>query len=946
MRKRVAVAWLPVAVVLVLAGYWVGQRRAGGLSKQAEPAKPEAPTGEPDERVGASESTTPEPEPSTPTPGIGPEVSTAHDSTPTAYPPREATPPAYPPRDATEGYGMPGEEARAATPGVGSGLGAAEGEGTPRGYGEGESGWDTDRGTSLTDSTYRGYDTSTGTETDTAPTTSTGTGSTYGETEGTTTQVQRELAYAFHLFDGFEQTNSWAVESAADHAEYAVVEDEEHSSEGKKALKATFEARGKGNFELRREVRLDLTQATTLLVDVYNDTGPMDLVVGFRAGYDTTLFTAPPKPLRPGENKDVSFALSDFRTTEGGAFGSSWDYSRDRVSRVSLIFQERAEKKGTVYIDNLRFDRPAAELGAKAKPVVKTITMSGQTIERYELLELTVGFEAEYQRMFDQAEIDVLASFFSPSGKRLDVHGFVHDTDAAAAKPVWKVRFTPDEVGLWRFDVTVKTEGGETTSATRTFLCHRKADRKGFIRRSKHDPRYFEFDDGSFYYPVGQNVCWSTKYDYYLAKIQAYGGNYVRVWLCPWSLRLEAPPQPQAAETGGATTPAEQPAADWDYDDVDAEPTRPLEDPRQAGTYDLRTAKALDELLALCQRRGIYVQLVFRHHGMHDAKWAENPYNAANGGPCTSPGQFFTDTAAKGLHKRFLDYVVARWGHSPVVFAWELWNEADLARADRDGDLVAWHKEMGSYLKKIDVNRHLVTTSVASPSRCFALFELPQIDFVPVHFYAADVVRNIHDHYLRYRELRKPIFISEFSRGVKPADDLSDPRGIHLHAGLWGAWTMPLAGSAMPWWWDTYVDKHELYSHWSALARFARGADRRGRGYELVRSRIKVGDDVWASMQGLVSPAEACLWVYDEARIARPEQAGRPLLFAERAVRLDGMLGGTFRVEIWDTYAGKVIGHSEARTTDGLLSFKLPKCDRDIAVKIARVGSARPRLEW
>ena len=573
-------------------------------------------------------------------------------------------------------------------------------------------------------------------------------------------------------------------------------------------------------------------------------------------------------------------------------------------------------------------------------------------MERYDTLELAVDFEAEYQKLFSRSELDIIASFLSPSGKRLDVHGFVYDTDEATAKPTWKVRFTPTEVGLWRYDVAVKTQGGEATSATYTFLCHRKADRKGFIRRSKHDPRYFELDDGSFYYPIGQNVCWSTKYDYYLEKMQAYGGNCVRVWLCPWSLQLEPPPAcgtaaPAVAPTPGATQPGEGAFDDPQENGlVGPGTTAALEDPRAAGTYDLRTAKALDELLALCQRRGIYVQLVFRHHGMHGPEWGKSPYNAANGGPCTSPGEFFTSVAAKDLHKQFLDYVVARWGHSTAVFAWELWNEADLAKADRDSDLVAWHKDMSDYLKKIDNRRHLVTTSVASPGRCTALFELPNIDFIPVHFYSPDVVNKIYDNHVRYRELRKPIVVGEFSAGHKPADDLADAKGVRIHAGLWAAFTTPLAGSAMPWWWDTYIDKNNLYGHWAALAKFARGVDRRGKSFEVVRTKVQLAEDTWASMQGLVSPSEAYLWVYDEARILRPEQADRPLLIADRPVRLEGMLGGSFRVEIWDTYAGKVLTQSTAKAADGVLAFTLPKCSRDIAVKITRVGGAAPRLQW
>ena len=916
MLKRVSAVWMPLALVALLLGYWAGQQ--GARPGASAPAALAGSSRTPDDADKAPGEETPKPD--TQVPPDPPTTASTTGGWDTSGTPGGTTDPADSMTNwgsstggsdtgTTSRYGSDYETDPSLDEGADTGLTNPPDEGSRYGTGtDTGTGYDTGSTTDYGTDTTTDYGTGTGADYGTDATTDygTGTGTDYGT--DTTTRVTRELAYTFHVFDDFESANHWAVESAADHAVIALVKDDEKKLQGEKALKATFKAFGKGNFELRREVNLDLTDATTVKVDVYNEAGPMDLALGCRAGYDTTLFTTPPKPLVKGMNQDVTFRLADLSSNDASAFGTSWTWSRDSVSRISLIFHEREEKEGTVYIDNLRFDRPSDKLGYKPRPELKTIVESGKLVERFEPFTLAVDFEADYQDFFDRTEIDVVASFFSPSGKRRDVHGFVTGVDPETAKAVWQVRFTPDEVGGWRYDVTVKTAGGETASATRGFTCRRQADRKGFIRRSERDGRCFEFDDGSFYYPIGQNVCWASNYEYYLDKIQAYGGNYVRVWLCPWNLQLE--------------------------------------DPREPGKLDLRVADAIDALLAQCERRGIYVQLVLRYHGMHQADWAKSPYNSANGGPCYAAGQFFTDLAARDQHKQFLDYVVARWAHSPALFAWELWNEADLARADRDTDLVAWHKEMAAYIKKIDVYRHLVTTSVASAGRCPELFELGNIDFVPVHFYARDVLKHTYDSYLRYRHLGKPVLVGEFSGGHKPADDLADTAGVRIHAGLWMTFVTPMAGNAMPWWWDTYIDKNDLYSHWAALARFAEGVDRRGKAFEILRSKVKVGEDVSVSMQGIVAPSEAYLWVYDEARVLRPEQAGRPLLPAARPVKLAGLLGGAFRVEIWDTHKGEVLDAKTLETADGVLSFTLPKCDRDIAVKIVKQGEAAPRLDW
>jgi len=921
MVKRLSAAWLPVAVLLAFLVFRAAQRdepsavRRTAGARASGPAVPQAPAPKPP----ATES------PSAPAATASAAIPPAPQEHPTVTPPPPPVPTAP---AAAEGGRTPERSDLGGT--ERSTTGATEGtDPSARGGTPSPSGYDTnqpqepysDRGE------YSRYGETTKGERSrteppptkpadprvnlgklfdwaTAPPSATGSSS---DTKAPSTQAEatRELAYTFHVFDGFEAGNVWAVESAADHAELALTD--EHVSEGQKALKATFQAFGKGNFELRREVSLDLSKATTLVVDVYNDAGPMDLALAVRAGYYTTLFNAPRKPLQTGWNKDIAFPLGSLTSSEGG-WGSSWSWSRDSVTRLSLIFHERDEKRGSVTVDNLRFDRPADELGQKGKPVLKKITASATAIERYEPLELAVEFQADYQNFFDRTQVDLRATFFAPSGKRSEVRGFVCATDDATAKPTWKIRFTPNEVGLWRYEVALKDAGGEATSHTYEFLCRRQAAHRGFIRVSKTDPQYFEFDDGSLYYPVGQNVCWASNYDYFAQKIQAYGGNYLRVWLCPWNLQLE--------------------------------------DPKEPGKYDLRTAKALDDLLDLCQRRGLAVQLVLRYHGMQRDSWDKNPYNTANGGPCKYAGDFFTDARAKDLHKSFLDYVVARWGHSPAIFAWELWNEVDLARADRETDIVDWHRDMAAYLKRIDANRHLVTTSVSAPGRCAGLFELPDLDFVPVHIYGPDVFTRVYESYLAYRPLRKPIFIGEFSAGTRPSDDLEDARGIHLHAGLWLAFTTPLAGNAMPWWWDTFIDKNKLYTHWAALTRYAQGFDPRGKSFEVVRSKIQVAEGVSASLQGILAPSEAYLWVYDEDRILRPDRAERPLLPTPRPVALAGMLAGTFQVEVWDPHEGKVLSQKTVSTADGTLRFALPACSRDVAVKVTKEGEARPRLEW
>ncbi len=93
--------------------------------------------------------------------------------------------------------------------------------------------------------------------------------------------------------------------------------------------------------------------------------------------------------------------------------------------------------------------------------------------------------------------------------------------------------------------------------------------------------------------------------------------------------------------------------------------------------------------------------------------WNENPYNAANGGPCIHTWDFFTDQRSRQLIRNRFRYIVARYGYSRNILCWELFNEVDWTDdfSRHKTDVTAWHEEMAAWLSRLDVNRHLVTTS-------------------------------------------------------------------------------------------------------------------------------------------------------------------------------------------------------------------------------------------
>jgi len=136
--------------------------------------------------------------------------------------------------------------------------------------------------------------------------------------------------------------------------------------------------------------------------------------------------------------------------------------------------------------------------------------------------------------------------------------------------------------------------------------------------------------------------------------------------------------------------------------------------------------------------------LCLDYHGMFEAEpdywggnnyWPKNPYNSTQGGPCTTQDTFFTSTAAQRIYQKRLRYLIARYGYSPNLLAWQFFNEIDnVARYLDASHLATWHGALGDWLKANDPWQHLVTTSLSGTDRP-EIWGLKQMDFAVHHSY-------------------------------------------------------------------------------------------------------------------------------------------------------------------------------------------------------------------
>jgi hypothetical protein len=203
-----------------------------------------------------------------------------------------------------------------------------------------------------------------------------------------------------------------------------------------------------------------------------------------------------------------------------------------------------------------------------------------------------------------------------------------------------------------------------------------------------------------------------------------------------------------------------------------------------------------------CEKNGIKLQFVLFHHGLvttfNDSNWADNPWNAVNGGFLKDPADFFNDDRAKELTRNWLRYAVARWGHSPSIMAWELFNEVQWVNAARDPkrrpEVAAWHAEMAKYLRQIDPYHHLVTSSSNEglPASVFAAMDFDQPHTYPPSVFGALLGTK--------PPANKPMFFGEF--GATGGLDRGAKEYLVVRDGFWGGLLGDHSGPGAYWYWD------------------------------------------------------------------------------------------------------------------------------------------------
>ncbi|GIK65821.1 MAG: hypothetical protein BroJett018_36150 [Chloroflexota bacterium] len=571
-------------------------------------------------------------------------------------------------------------------------------------------------------------------------------------------------------------------------------------------------------------------------------------------------------------------------------------------------------------------EAPVVSDGASEVRAIQSVTPLVSEIGLYEKFELEIALDATFTNPYDPTDILVEAQFEAPSGREITIPAFYYrDFTEDTGQPIatnnfaWRVRFTPQEIGEYRYQVMASTVSSSIQSEAGTFVAS-ESSLPGFIRVDSRNPRYFAFDDGSPYFPVGLDVAWSngdtiTDYTTWLDALQASGGNFIRLWMAPWNMTIEW------TDTG-------------------------------LGNYDKRQFRAyeLDRVIELAEERGIYIMLTLLNHGQFNTtvnpEWDLNPYNVENGGPCEAPECFATNPEAIRFWEQRLRYIVARWGYSPNIMAWEWWNEINWTPLSSEEILAPWIKRNTALLDEIDPYNHLVTHS-GSPVALEGVWS--PLDFAQDHFYDRDDFPRtfgnaIEEWSAAYPD--KPFLVGEFGRNSGAL--IYDLQGVEMHLGIWGAPMTGAAGTGMSWWWDTYIHPNNLWNQlYTGISAFFKDEDLAA--HQWSKPNADFAERTKARVLGLQAEDTAILWVInrdysaqylekaylknlrnkvaDPYAISFPEIEGAVLLVSDLPT-------GAYQVEIWDTIDGTVMQSEVIESADGVLTIPLPTFSSDLAIKV------------
>lgn len=419
------------------------------------------------------------------------------------------------------------------------------------------------------------------------------------------------------------------------------------------------------------------------------------------------------------------------------------------------------------------------------------VTSQSEVNKKTEAVFLVNG---SYSNVYDPDVIKINATITQPDGNPRVVPCFFfqeafYSPDQwikSESTGYWMLRFSPTEPGEHHIQLTLTDSEGSVSSVL-YFFSVQSTSAPGFITVDANNKQYFRHETGEPFYPLGINVAWdnTTNYTTIIKNLGEGNANLVRYWQVPFDRQ----------------------GLEWKNGSGFY---------KGLGVYSQEAAAEQDSIMALCEANDIFLQLTIFQHGMFsenvNSNWNDNPYKSTNGGPLTMAEQFFYNAQAKAQTKKLLRYIVARWGYSTNLFAWELFNEVNFTGVHPNQSaqwypgIKSWHDEMGQYIKSLDAFDHPITTST-DESHLVDFDLLTGLDNVQYHLYHPSLLatQEAKDKSILAQMTRVGLVNGEYGLDVTTADVPFDAQRVSIWTGIM---------SQVPhfmWKWENYVNADWAY---------------------------------------------------------------------------------------------------------------------------------------
>lgn len=540
---------------------------------------------------------------------------------------------------------------------------------------------------------------------------------------------------------------------------------------------------------------------------------------------------------------------------------------------------------------------------ASDRPQVREVTAEESDPATYDLVEMIVSLDAEYQNPFDQREVALDGVFTGPDGSVVDLPGFWDGEES------WRLRFTPSVEGTWEYSVTVTDHRGVSQPHTGQIEVT-SSQHPGFIRMGSqvdpgYSPRYFAYENGAAWYgrghadldmslggpsPDGRGLRKFTE-------MSDSGENY-EMWWPMWGNNY----------------------IQESYDNYA---------PAQMNIIDFVVADAAAKGVAL-------VYTIWGHQFLRtaDHEWPDDRWNFNGFSELTGIDEFFIDPESWAWQENYYRYIIARWSYSPAILMWQTVTEINGTESYAQTN--PWHEKVNAYFQDHDPYRH-PTTATKSGAQDWpeghAFMDVPQ-----VHLYhvfgdnpIADGARFAEWTTLMWDREEKPNWIGEYGNRVQALY----PEFMHNVN-----WTSLASGAAL-----TPTEWNDLNAFGSFddamkadMSRFAGFVE----AVPLVTydpDRVDVTPSN-AEMRGwgVVGESGGVVWVQDFAL----EDATIEEIRADETVRtgvtvtVDELVAGSWTVTSYDTWQGLWAEPISISCPGGPCEIPLPDFHSDVAIALER----------